>query len=168
MSTPGFGNGLAAGFQNAQKAEQQRAVTGLAQAELGIKQRKLAQETAALSGNASVIKRAFPNLSDAEAVSAGSNSGQVTEALKILRDPNHGTGVPAGYRQRPDGQGYEPIPGSEADPNVIRTRAQAQTEGATAGKPAEPFNLSPGQKRYDADGKLIAEAGSQKPDGFDV
>ncbi|WP_177232363.1 LPD23 domain-containing protein [Methylobacterium gossipiicola] len=93
MSTHGLGNGLAVGFQNAQKAEQQRAVTGLAQAELGLKQRKLAQETGALAGNAAIIKRAFPNLSDAEAAAAGSNSGQVTEALKILRDPTHGRDI---------------------------------------------------------------------------
>ncbi|MCJ2127347.1 hypothetical protein [Methylobacterium sp. E-045] len=147
MSTHGFGNGLAAGFQNAQKAEQQRAVTGLAQAELGIKQRKLAQENAALGGNASIIKRAFPNLSEAEAISAGSNSGQVTEALRILRDPNHGTGVPAGYRQRADGQGYEPIPGSEADPATKEALAAAAARGAASGKPDETFTLIPDAER---------------------
>ncbi|KQO94658.1 hypothetical protein ASF32_19285 [Methylobacterium sp. Leaf91] len=147
MSTPGFGNGLAAGFQNAQKAEQQRAVTGLAQAELGIKQRKLAQETAALSGNASVIKRAFPSLSDAEAASAGANSSLVTEAYKILRDPNHGKGIPPNYRQRADGQGYEPIPGSEADPATKESMSAAAARGAASVKPDEKFNLIPDAER---------------------
>ena len=167
MSTAGFGNGLATGFQNAQKAEQQRAVTGLAQAELGIKQRKLAQENAALGGNASIIKRAFPNLSEAEAISAGSNSGQVTEALRILRDPNHGTGVPTGYRKRSDGEGYEPIPGGEADPATKEAMAAAAARGAASVKPDEKFNLIPDAERAalglpagayqrDSSGKVLA------------
>ena len=155
MSTHGFGQGLAAGFQNAQKAEQQRAVTGLAQAELGLKQRKLAQETQALGGNAAIIKRAFPNLSDSEAIAAGSNSGQVSEALKILRDPSHGTSV---SRVTVGGNIYELKPGerpsastligpAEAGADVIRAKAQAQAEGAAAGKPDETFTLIPETER---------------------
>ncbi|GJD76205.1 hypothetical protein [Methylobacterium goesingense] len=155
MTTRGVGPALAAGFQNAQRAEQQRAVTGLAQAELGLKQRKLAQETQALGGNAVIIKRAFPNLSESEAIAAGSNSGQVSEALKILRDPTHGTGV---SRVTVGGNIYELKPGerpsastligpAEAGADTIRAKAQAQAEGAAAGKPDETFTLIPEAER---------------------
>ncbi|WP_187276744.1 hypothetical protein, partial [Methylobacterium sp. WL93] len=112
MSKHGFGAGAAAGFDNMQRASKDRAVTDLAKADLSLKQRKIAQETAALGGNAAIIKRAFPTLSDAEAIAAGSNGGQVTEALKILRDPNHGR---------------------ENDPAIVKARAQAQAEGTAAG-----------------------------------
>lgn len=155
MTTRGFGPAVAAGLQNAQKAEQQRAVTGLAQAELGLKQRKLAQETGALAGNAAIVKRAFPNLSDAEAAAAGSNSGQVSEALKILRDPTHGINT---SRVTVGGNIYELKPGerpsaatligpAEAGPEQVEARAAATARGTAAGKPDETFTLIPEAER---------------------
>ncbi|WP_449411392.1 hypothetical protein [Methylobacterium komagatae] len=112
MSTHGFGNGLAAGLKLDQDTQAKRAVTDLAKAEFGLKTRKLAQEQGALTGNAAILKKAYPTLSDQEALAQGSNGSAVTEALKILRDPNHGR---------------------ENDPEVIRARAQAQAEGTAAG-----------------------------------
>ncbi|CAO4140686.1 hypothetical protein DHODJN_03320 [Methylorubrum extorquens] len=112
LSAPTWAGGISAGVQLASKSEKDRAVTDLAKAEYGLKQRKLAQETGALKGNAAILKRAYPFLSDEEAMAQGSNSSAVTEAFKVLRDPNHGR---------------------ENDPNVIRARAQAQAEGTAAG-----------------------------------
>ncbi|KAB7782169.1 hypothetical protein [Methylorubrum populi] len=113
LSAPGT-TGWARAFDLMGRAGTTKASTDLARTELALKQRKLAQETGALKGNAAIIKRAFPNLTDEEAAAQGSNSTAVSEALKILRDPNHGR---------------------ENDPAVIRARAQAQAEGAAAGKP---------------------------------
>lgn len=118
MTQRGFAPSVAAGLQHHQTAQRSRAETDLAQAELALKHRKLAQETGTLQGNAGIIKRAYPGLSDAEALSAGSNGSLVTEALKILRDPNHGR---------------------ESDPSVIRARAQAQAEGTAAGQPQDIY-----------------------------
>lgn len=112
LSSPTWAGGISAGMQLASKSEKDRAATDLARVELGLKQRKLAQETSALGGNAAIIKRAFPNLSDVEATAAGSNGGIVTDALKRLQDPNYGR---------------------ENDPAFIRQKAQAQAEGTAAG-----------------------------------
>ncbi|GJE29811.1 hypothetical protein [Methylobacterium organophilum] len=139
LSAPTWAGGVSAGMQLASKSDKERTATDLAKVELGLKQRKLAQETGALAGNAAIIKRAYPSLTDAEASAAGQNSAMVAEALKIQRDPNHGTGVPAGYRLGADGRSYEPIPGGEADPASIRARAQATAEGSAAGKPDETY-----------------------------
>jgi len=114
LSSPTWHGGVAAAMQLASKSDKDRAATDLAKVELGLKQRKLAQETSALTGNASFLKKVYPGLSDQEAMAMGSNSSALMEALKISRDPNHGR---------------------ENDPAVIRAKAQAQAEGAEAGKP---------------------------------
>lgn len=114
LSSPTWAGGISAGIQLASKGEKDRAVTDLAKAEHGLKVRKLAQETGALSGNAALLKRAYPGLSDQEAMAQASNSSALTEALKIVRDPNYGR---------------------ENDPAFIRERAKAQAEGSEAGKP---------------------------------
>ncbi len=126
MTTPGLGPAVGVGLAHHQQAQKGRVATDLAQAELALKQRKLAQETGALQGNAAIVKRAFPDLSDAEALSAGSNSSLVTEALKIVRDPNHGR---------------------DSDPSLIRARAQAQAEGAAAGQPQDVLPAGAGRCR---------------------
>ncbi len=126
LSSPTWSGGVSAAMQLASKNERDRAVTDLAKAEHGLKQRKLAQETGALSGNAALLKRAYPGLSDQEAMAQASNSSALTEALKIVRDPNHGR---------------------ENDPAIIRQRAQAQAEGAAAGKPEETYVQLPEPER---------------------
>lgn len=112
LSVKGFGPAIGAGIGAATKLNKDQAVTDLAQAEYGLKTRKLTQEQGALTGNAAILKKAYPTLSDQEALAQGSNGSAVMEALKILRDPNHGR---------------------ENDPAVIRARAQAQAEGTAAG-----------------------------------
>lgn len=141
MSTPGWGQGVAVGLRGHQTAQKEREVTDLARAELDLKQRKLAQETGALSGNASFLKKVYPGLSDQEAVAMASNSSALTEALKISRDPNYGR---------------------ENDPSVIRAKAQAQAEGAAAGgNDSVQIVTRP-------DGSVIAVNKSQLGDGAGV
>ncbi|MGN8092804.1 hypothetical protein [Methylobacterium sp. 22177] len=122
MSTPGFGAGAAAGLKAYQDNEGKRAASDLARAEYGLKARKAQQEAGALTGNAAILKRAYPDLSDAEAQAQAANGAAVTEALKILRDPNHGR---------------------DNDPAVIRLKAQAQAEGSNAGKPDDTYSPLP-------------------------
>lgn len=114
MSTPGWGQGAAVGLKGYQDSIPKRAAADLARAEYGLKVQKAQQEAGALTGNAAILKKAYPNLSDVEAQAQASNGATVTEALKILRDPNHGR---------------------DNDPAVIRAKAQAQAEGSNAGKP---------------------------------
>lgn len=125
MTQRGFGPAVAAGLQHHQTAQRSRVATDLAQAELALKHRKLAQETGALQGNAAIVKRAFPNLSDAEALSAGSNSSLVTEALKIVRDPNHGreTQLDAGGVRRWTDTGQPLFTGDAARPDFVQATA---------------------------------------------
>ncbi|MEE7468828.1 hypothetical protein MOF7_00700 [Methylobacterium oryzae] len=119
MSTPGWGAGAGAGIKAYQEAAPRRAAADLARAEYGLKVQKAQQEAGALTGNAAILKRAYPALSDAEAQAQASNGSTVTEALKILRDPNHGR---------------------DSDPAVIRAKAQAQAEGSAAGKPDDTYS----------------------------
>ncbi|MGG3814206.1 hypothetical protein ABEV34_21540 [Methylorubrum rhodesianum] len=126
LSSPTWAGGISAGIQLASKGEKDRAVTDLAKAEYGLKARKLAQETGALKGNAAILKKAYPFLSDEEAAAQGSNSSAVTEAFKVLRDPNHGR---------------------ENDPAVIFEKAKAQAGGANAAKPDESYVQLPEQER---------------------
>ncbi len=119
LSTKGFGQGIAAGIGAASKLNKDQAVTDLAQAEYGLKAQKARQEAGALTGNAAILKKVYPNLSDVEAQAQASNGAAVTEALKILRDPNHGL---------------------DNDPAIIRAKAQAQAEGSAAGKPDDTYS----------------------------
>lgn len=90
MSTPGLGQGFAAGIGNASQLNRQQSISDLANAELALKAHKLRQEEMALGGNAALIKRAYPTLSEQEARSAAGNGTLVTEALKRVSDPNAG------------------------------------------------------------------------------
>lgn len=85
-----WGEGLSAGFSNASRVGAQQQASQLAQAEYALKVGKLRQEQGALTGNAAILKRAYPNLSDAEIAAMATNSSNVTTALQILRDPTHG------------------------------------------------------------------------------
>lgn len=139
LSSPTWAGGISAGIQLASNGEKDRAVTDLAKVELGLKQRKLAQETAALGGNAAIIKKAFPSLSDAEATAAGSNSGIVTDALKRLQDPNYGR---------------------ENDPAFIMEKAKAEEAGKQAAKPDDTYAQLPEEERV----SLGLPAGSYQRD----
>ena len=139
LSSPTWAGGVSAAMQLASKNERDRAVTDLAKAEHGLKQRKLAQETGALKGNAAILKKAYPNLSDEEAMAQGSNSSAVSEALKILRDPDHGR---------------------DNDPAVIERKARAQAAGTLSARPEETFALVPEEERV----SLGLPAGSYQRD----
>lgn len=139
LSAPTWAGGISAGMQLASKSDKDRAATDLARVELGLKQRKLAQETSALGGNAAIIKRAFPNLSDAEATAAGSNGGIVTDALKRLQNPNYGR---------------------ENDPAFIMEKAKAEEAGKQAAKPDDTYAQVPEEERV----SLGLPAGSYQRD----
>ena len=87
MSTRGFGPGLAAGLQYAQKSEKDQAVTDLAKAEFGLKQQKAAQEQRALTGNAQYVMGKIPGISADQAVTLGSNSTFMNELFKGILPP---------------------------------------------------------------------------------
>ncbi|MBY0251265.1 MAG: hypothetical protein K2X54_07775 [Methylobacterium organophilum] len=119
MSTPGWGQGAAVGLKGYQDSIPKRAAADLARAEYGLKVQQAQREAGALTGNAAILKKAYPDLSEVEAQAQASNGTAVTEALKILRDPNHGR---------------------DNDPAIIRAKAQAQAEGSAAGKPDDTYS----------------------------
>lgn len=165
MTQRGLGPAVAAGLQHHQGAEKARAATDLAKAELGLKQRKLAQETAAMGGNVALLKRAYPDLSDTEAMSAAGNGSLVTEALKRLSNPNSGrdiqsdatgikrfvdTGQPifSGETARPDYVQATAPDGSvlvydKGNPNTRQTIAAAQPARPVTSEEREQFGLGP-------------------------
>ncbi|MEN3234736.1 hypothetical protein PUR29_14135 [Methylobacterium ajmalii] len=135
MSTPGIGRGLAAGVQQGVAMQNASAAQGLARAKQAVEVQKLAREQGGVTANAGLLKRAYPGVTDEQATALAATPSNVQEALKILRDPNHGTSVPSGFRMRADGQGYEPIAGGPQDPATKEAGAAAQARGAAAGKP---------------------------------
>lgn len=169
LSTPGLGQGLGAGLLNYQQAGVQRAATNLAQAEFQLKQAKVASE--AKSENATkawlLDKGMDSNLADA---AMGNTTVLQSVISQLNKDPSRVTIGGNIYELKHGEKPSEANLLGPAEPgvDVIRAKAQAQTEGAAAGKSEEPFNLSEGQTRYDASGKPIVSAPSKKPDGFDV
>ncbi|WP_238232689.1 hypothetical protein [Methylobacterium thuringiense] len=156
MTQKGLGPGLAAGLQLAQAQEGKRAATDLARAEFGLKQRRAAQEAAGQNSTVEMLVRGGHSRESAQAmVSAGAagNREALSNALQNIQPKN--AEVPWSYQRNPDGS-VRATPGGADDPNSLRARAQAQAEGAAAGKPDEPYNLSAGQTRFDASGSPIA------------
>jgi hypothetical protein len=76
LSGPDWGSGIASGLQYGQQMAQSSNKTALERV-------KLARESAQLTGNAALIKRAF-NVSDNEAMGAAGNNALVSEAMKRL------------------------------------------------------------------------------------
>lgn len=130
MSTHGFGNGLAAGLRLDQDAQTKRAATDLARAEYGLKARKLAQETVSENQTAKLISGKL-GIPLEQATAFAGNADFVNSFLR------NSYGMPEGYTRAQDGS-LAPVPGGEKDPATIRARAQAQAEGAAAGKPDDP------------------------------
>ena len=93
LSTKGFGQGLAAGMKNYQDVSAKKAATDLAKAEFGLKQRKVVQEEAGLNANAQLIRRAFPEMTDQQAIGGASNGTLVTAAIAKLQNPNAGRDI---------------------------------------------------------------------------
>lgn len=139
LSTKGFGQGLASGIKSGVALQNSTAATDLARAKQAVEQQKLARETQSITANAGLVKRAYPGISDEQAAALAANASNVQEALKIIRDGNHGR---------------------ENDPAVIRMKAQAQAEGAAAGKPDETYTLVAEEERA----QLGLPAGSYQKD----
>lgn len=169
MSTPGWGQGAAAGLKGYQDAGPKRAATALAQAEYGLKVRKLTQEQ--LGNNLTYQRLVDKGVSaeDAQAAIAASQAGH-SEALSNLLNNNFRKvpDAPAGFALNGDGT-MRRIAGGPQDPNVKREEAQATAEGSAAGKPADDYNLTAGQTRYSGEtNRPIAAAAPDKPQGFDT
>jgi len=147
-----FGEGLGRGFQNALSVSQSSAKTDLERA-------KLAREQAAYTGNAQILKRAYPNLSDAELAAMATNSGNVTTALQILRDPTHGMPkTPEQIQAEARAQSAGTMEGGAKPLDRIQAEAQAQSAGTMAG------NVKP-LDRIEAEAKAqSAGAAAGKPD----
>ncbi|MHC2016257.1 hypothetical protein [Methylobacterium sp. CM6247] len=182
MTTKGFGPGLAAGFQNAQKASAQRAVSDLARAELEMKTGKVRRETEANNSTRASLIRAGHAPEKVDLAISASGAGH-SEALNNLLK----TAVPApqevpfGWVKQADGS-YAPAVGGPQDPNTLRQqkmageltpqqieeKAAAQTRGTNSATPDADFTLGPGQERRSADGRVIAKADPSKAEGFDM
>lgn len=155
LSTKGFGPGIAAGTAYASRLGKEQAATDLAQAEYGLKARKLQQEAAGQNATVEMLVRGGHPHETATAMvqaAAAGNREALSNALQNIQPKN--AEVPWSYQRNTDGSVRATVGGSD-DPNTLRARAQAQAEGAAAGKPDEPYNLSPGQTRFDASGNPI-------------
>lgn len=87
MSTHGFGNGLSAGFQNAQRASALSSASDLARAELGLKQQKLAREQRGENATAAFLKA--KGFDDSLATAAMSNPTVLSSVLSQMnKDPS--------------------------------------------------------------------------------
>ncbi|MBX9698924.1 MAG: hypothetical protein K2X91_03030, partial [Thermoleophilia bacterium] len=90
MSTPGFGQGLAAGLKNYQGVSERKEARDLAKQEFGLRIQKAAQEATGLKGNQAFIKMAFPSLTPEQVVAGASNSTLVSAAIAKMQNPNAG------------------------------------------------------------------------------
>jgi hypothetical protein len=121
MSTHGFGNGLSAGFQNAQKASALTATSDLAKAELALKQQKLAKEGQGQNATRAYLisKGLDANLADA----AMTNPTILSSTLSQLnKDPSV---VQIG------GQKYSLKPGEKPTEANLLGPAEAEKDKAT-------------------------------------
>lgn len=87
MSTPGWGQGAAAGLKGYQDSIPKRAAADLARAEFGLKVRKDAQEQRQLSGNAQYVASKIPGISPEQALTLGGNSTFMNELFKGVLPP---------------------------------------------------------------------------------
>lgn len=167
MSTKGFTPGLVAGLQANQKQEALRATTDLARAEFGLKARKAGQADTGLNVTRAQLIAKGNAPADVDTAIAASQAGQDDPLKSLLaRAFPKAAEAPAGFTLNPDGS-MRRIVGGPQDPTVKREDARATAEGSAAGKPDEPFNLSAGQTRYNADGTPIVSAGTSSSDVFD-
>lgn len=168
LTTKGLGPGIATGTAYASKLNRDQAATDLAQAEYGLKARKLAQENAGQNATVALLVSKGHPQADAVAMVQAAAGGNATALNNALSNAVPKNAEPSfGWVKQPDGS-FAPAPGGPEDPAYKRGVSQATAEGTAAGKPDEPFNLSPGQTRYDATGKPIVSAGLQRPEGFDA
>jgi hypothetical protein len=125
MSTPGVFRGAAAGLKNYQDNEGKRAASTLAQAEFGLKARKVQQEQGVQNMTARAIMTKMPGTSPEDAVALAGNP----DFVKSFLSGNYG--APEGYVRTPTG--LVPVAGGPQDPSALKARAQAQAEGTAAG-----------------------------------
>lgn len=123
MSTPGLGQGFAAGIGNASQINKQQAVTDLAQVEMALKAQKLAKERQGENATAAYLRS--KGLDDAAASAAVANPSVLTNVLgQLNKDPS---------RVTIGGNIYELKPGDRPSPSNLLGPAKEQ----------ESFGLEP-------------------------
>ncbi|URD40298.1 hypothetical protein M6G65_33155 (plasmid) [Methylobacterium tardum] len=88
-----WSEGLGNAFSAASRVGTQQQASRLADAEYALKAGKARQEQGALGANATLIKQAFPNLSDEQAMGGASNSSLVSAAIAKMQNPNAGRDI---------------------------------------------------------------------------
>ncbi|KAB7786025.1 hypothetical protein [Methylorubrum populi] len=163
-----FSAGLAAGAGYASKLNAQGAASRLADAEYGLKVRKLAQEQGGLNQTRSWLLGRGEDPATVDGAIAASQAGR-SEALANLvsnaspKQPD----APSGYRLNADGSASY-IRGGPQDPAMREAEAAATARGTASTKTPDDFTLRPGEVRYGADGQPIVSARSDKPENFDT
>lgn len=116
MSTPGLGQGFAAGIGNASQLARQQSVTDLAQVEMALKAQKLAKERQGENATAAYLRS--KGLDDAAASAAVANPSVLTNVLgQLNKDPS---------RVTIGGNIYELKPGDKPSPSNLLGPAKEQ------------------------------------------
>lgn len=169
MSVRGVGPALSAGIQANQTQQTRRAATRLADAEYGLKVRKLAQEQGGQNQTRSWLISAGNDAAVVDGAIAASQAGRPEALSNLLNNAAPKTpDAPSGYRYDPASGRASFIPGGPQDPAMREAEAAATARGAASAKAPDDFSLSPGQVRYSGTGQPIASARSDKPENFDT
>ena len=135
LTQRGIPAGIGAGFENYQQSQ-------AGQLKQQLQTFKLYQEQQQQNAARAYVK-ARGGSAELQELAAASPSSVLSGGLTGLN-----VQPPANYRLRADGQGYEYIPGSAADPEKIGLDKSAGRDGS--------FTLSPGQTRYGEDNQPVA------------
>ena len=149
MSTPGWGRGVAAGLQYAQKSEKDRVATDLARAELGLKQQKATQEQRALTGNAQYVASKIPGITADQAMTLGSNSTFMNELFKGVLPPTEL------FRQYTDDKGNIWSQNARTGQATVALKAEDdKTVAPVSEEERARLGLPAGSYQKDANGKI--------------
>ncbi|WP_156383936.1 hypothetical protein [Methylobacterium sp. Leaf456] len=165
LTQPNFAQGIGVGLAQAQKLDATSAATRLADAEYGLKARKLVQEQQGVNQTKALLRSRGYSDADADGIMASYAAGNATALNAAMSNafPKNPE-APSGYRLDLATGRASFIPGGPQDPATI---AQAKAAEASAKSP-DDFSLSPGQTRYSGSGQPIASARSDKPEHFDT
>lgn len=149
LSSPTWGGGLAAGMKNYQDSSATRAASNLAQAEYGLKVRKLAQEEQGQNATAAFIKSKIPGIPDAQALALAGNGSFVTELSKGILPPQEL------YRQYTDTEGNRWNRNERTGQETIALKAdEDKTVAPVSEEDRVRLGLPAGSYQKDANGKI--------------
>ena len=163
-----FGAGLAAGAGYASKLNAQGAASRLADAEYGLKVRKLGQEAGGLNQTRTWLLGRGVDAATVDGAIAASQAGRAEALANLVNNASpKQPDAPSGYRLNADGSASY-IRGGPQDPAMREAEAAATARGTASAKTPDDFTLRPGEVRYGADGQPIVSARSDKPENFDT